>query len=54
VHVAAVGLRSVLAPLFGWGVKSAFSFDAALVLSVALEAAAAVWMLRLARRTPAA
>jgi MFS family permease len=50
VHVACVGLRSVVGPLLGLTVQSMFSFEAALLSSAALEAAAAVWMLLLARK----
>lgn len=50
VHVACVGVRSILGPLLGMGVMAAFSFEAALVVSAGLEVAAGLWMLRLARR----
>ena len=50
VHVACVGVRSVLGPLLGWSVQTLLSFHAALIVSASLEATAAVWMFRLARR----
>ena len=50
VHVACVGVRSILGPLLGMGVMAAFSFEAALVVSAGLEVAAGLWMFRLARR----
>jgi MFS family permease len=53
VHVACVGVRSVLGPAIGWGVEAAFSYQAALVVSAALEALGGLWMLRLARRVHA-
>ena len=45
-----IGVRSVVGPLLGWLVQTKVSFHAALVVSAALEAAAAVWMFLLARR----
>lgn len=50
VHIACVGVRSVVGPLLGWAVAAALSFRAALFLSAGLEAAAAAWTWRLARR----
>ncbi len=50
VHLACVGVRSLVGPALGWAVQAAFSFQAAFVMSALLEATAAVWMLRLARR----
>jgi MFS family permease len=50
VHIAWVGVRSLLAPGLGWCVKAAFSYEAALGLAAAFQAAAAIWTLRLARR----
>jgi hypothetical protein len=50
VHVACVGIRSVMGPLVGWLVQAAAGFRAAMWLAVGLEAAAAVWTWRLAGR----
>ena len=50
VHVACVGIRSVLGPAIGWVVQNLFSYEAALIVSASLEALGGLWMLRLARR----
>ena len=50
VHVACVGVRSVLGPAIGYAVDRAFSYRAAVFLAAGFEAAAAVWAWRLSRR----
>lgn len=50
VHVACVGVRSVVGPTLGYVAQRALSFGAALVIAAALETAAAIVTFRLARR----
>jgi len=50
VHVACVGVRSVLGPAIGWAVQNLFNYQAAMIVSASLEALAGLWMLRLARK----
>lgn len=50
VHMACVGVRSVLGPALGYAAYVVFSFQTALAAAAALEVAAAVVMLRLARK----
>jgi MFS family permease len=50
VHMAMVGIRSVIGPLLGYAVAWAFSFHAALLLGAGLEAVAVARSVALARR----
>jgi MFS family permease len=50
VHVACVGVRSVLGPAMGFAVERALSFQAALVVAAVFEAFAAFFAFRLAKR----
>jgi MFS family permease len=50
IHMAMVGIRSVIGPLLGYGVEKALSFHAALWMAAGLEAVAVVRTLSLARR----
>lgn len=50
VHMACVGVRSVLGPVLGYAMFLAVSFEAALAMAAAFEVAAAAVTFRLARR----
>jgi len=50
VHMACVGVRSVIGPVLGYLVFLALSFEAALAMAAGFEVAAAVVTFRLARR----
>jgi hypothetical protein len=50
VHVACVGVRSVLGPVLGYGIGRLVSYRAAVGVAAGFEALAALWTWRLARR----
>jgi MFS family permease len=54
IHVSMVGIRSVVGPPLGYGVAKALSPSAAFLLAAAFEAAGAVLMVRIAKRTAGA